>query len=416
MSPPAENHGSEWMRGESESAAVATATVDAATELRRRLSLATSACREIAAGNLDVRLPDDGAEDEAGEMIRSMNRVLDLADAFVREAYASLEAAGQGRFHRRFIERGMRGRFRYGAEAINRAGRAIAEKTRELDRAREARLSLANAFESQLRGAMESLVRSAAEIRTTAGALSQAAAGAGKQAESVASAAEEASSSISTVAAAGQEISANVAEVDRQVQATTKTSEGAAVESDRAAGTIRELEAQSDRVAQVVKFIADVANQTRLLALNAAIEAARVGEAGKGFAVVAAEVKDLAARTAGATKEIDSQVGAMRTATKNAVGAIGGVGAAVGSMRELSAAVASAMSSQRAAVEEITRNLQDAATGNRVVTEQISGVAAAAGETASAAGRMASAAEELSQLAEALRVDSARFLEEVRRG
>ncbi len=58
------------------------------------------------------------------------------------------------------------------------------------------------------------------------------------------------------------------------------------------------------KIGEVVKLISGIAAQTNLLALNATIEAARAGEAGRGFAVVAAEVKALAAQTAGATEEI----------------------------------------------------------------------------------------------------------------
>ena len=63
-----------------------------------------------------------------------------------------------------------------------------------------------------------------------------------------------------------------------------------------------------DRISRVASEIAGISSQTNPLALNATIEAARAGDSGKGFAVVAAEVKILAARSAGSTGEIKELV------------------------------------------------------------------------------------------------------------
>lgn len=74
------------------------------------------------------------------------------------------------------------------------------------------------------------------------------------------------------------------------------------------ATAMKDVLLSSQRIADIITHIDNIAFQTNILALNAAVEAARAGDAGKGFAVVAAEVRTLAHQSAHSARDISTLV------------------------------------------------------------------------------------------------------------
>ena len=92
--------------------------------------------------------------------------------------------------------------------------------------------------------------------------------------------------------------------------------------TDRTAEVLRELQDSATKIGQILSVIEEITNRTNLLALNAAIIAAQAGEQGAGFSVVADEIRELAERTRGSTKEIATIVKAVQSGSKQATARI----------------------------------------------------------------------------------------------
>lgn len=294
--------------------------------------------------------------------------------------------------------------------------RTSQERTRfdQEERQRAAALMMADGFESSVKQVSDVIATSAQELHSAAENLSAVTERTSSQATDVAAAAEQASSTVQTAAVAAGHLSASIEEISRQVRASTTISTQAVSEAHRSDHLVQGLAATVTRIDDVVKLINDIAAQTNLLALNATIEAARAGEAGKGFAVVANEVKNLASQTGRATEEIASQIGAVQTATGEAVAAIRAIGDTISQLSQIGAKIASAVDEQHTATADISQNIHQAARGTHQVTEYLDNLSTAVAEVGKTSGGVLSASRALSEQSVRLDSEVAAFLETVR--
>ncbi|SMH59926.1 methyl-accepting chemotaxis protein [Azospirillum agricola] len=305
--------------------------------------------------------------------------------------------------------------FKDNALEMQRMEREREEMRQQIDADRRRTMNeFANGFEQAVSGVVVSLTESAGTLGRDAQEMSSDAALTTAKSTAVATASQQATNNVQTVAAAAEELSASIAEISRQLNASSDAAVGAAQKAVQTNGIVEGLSHAAERIGQVVGLIGEIAEQTNLLALNATIEAARAGEAGKGFAVVATEVKNLAGQTAKATEEISTQVMEMQSATVSAVDAIRTISDAVTTISRTVTDIAQAMEQQGMATREIAQNVQQAAEGTQQVMQNIAEVTTAASKTGGAADAVLLASRTLAGQADRLRGEVQGFLNKVR--
>jgi methyl-accepting chemotaxis protein len=339
----------------------------------------TGAMKQLADGDLETEIPDQGRKDEIGDMSGAVQ-------VFKENAVRNKEL-----------------------EADQERQKEIAEEEK-----RKTMNQLADDFDASVGGIVDTVSSASAELNSTAQSMASISEETSNQASAVAAASEQASANVQTVASATEEMTASISEINSQLAQASEVSKQAVENVEKTSSQMEELAQTADKVGEVVSMISDIAEQTNLLALNATIESARAGEAGKGFAVVASEVKALANETAKATEDIAEHIQKIQAATKGAVTSIGDIRTVVKQLEETSTVIAAAMEEQGATTQEISRNVQEAATGTKEVSSSIVGVTQASQEAGAASGQVTSAASELSQQSELMKSEVEKFLKQVR--
>lgn len=374
---------------------------------RRSFVAVAGVLRAAAIGDLERRvvLLDDGGEVLA--LARDANRLLDVTDAFVREARATLGCMRDGQHYRRIIERGMPGTYGQAATVMNAAVATVEHRLGGFSAVMGEFETTVGGVTQSLGSAVSSLARSADTMRSTAHETEQ-------RSTTIGASAEETSVTVAAVAAATEELNASVTDIARQSDQAMQISQHAAQKVAESRQALCDLSQAIGDIVDVTGLIRSVAEQTKLLALNATIEAARAGDVGRGFAVVATEVKALAGQTADATETIAERIQAVEERARHCAEAIGGITHVVDEVSTVATVIATVVRQQIDASQEIARSMQMASTATSDVSANIGNVAEAAGETGRAAHEVAAAAGVLSDQSVRLQSSVDRFLDRAR--
>ncbi|MGZ5854999.1 MAG: methyl-accepting chemotaxis protein, partial [Xanthobacteraceae bacterium] len=172
------------------------------------------------------------------------------------------------------------------------------------------------------------------------------------------------SASMEQIAVTVRKNAENAQEANELTGTTFQVADRGGTIISEAVSAMARIEESSNKIADTIGIIDEIARQTNMLALNAAVEAARAGDAGRGFAVVASEVRSLAQRSSQAAKDIKDLIVKSSSQVKDGVGLVNRAGTSlneiVGSIKKVSAIVAdiaTASAEQATGLDQINRAL-----------------------------------------------------------
>ena len=317
-----------------------------------------------------------------GERLGTVIEWRDLTDELATEAEIAgiVESAVRGDFTRRVSLEGKAGFFRLVGDGINQLAENVSGVTEELasmlgslsrgDLSRRIDRSYEGVFQRlkddfnstadtlsdivrRINGAAEAIALSSREVADGSLDLSE-------RTEQQASSLEETAASMEQLAATVRSNADNAQRVNSFADSARAAAErGGQVAAD-AVEAMRGIERSSQKISDIIGVIDEIAFQTNLLALNAAVEAARAGDAGRGFAVVAQEVRNLAQRSAQASKEIKTLISDSGAQVKDGVDLVRSAGATltdivsgIARVADLVSEIARATSEQASGLDEV---------------------------------------------------------------
>ena len=123
-----------------------------------------------------------------------------------------------------------------------------------------------------------------------------------------------------------------------------------------------ELTGHTNRIAELLDVIREIADRSDLLALNASLEATRAGEAGRSFSLVATEMRRLAERVTASVQDVKVLVADVRAFASSTIMAIEEARRLAEGTTESARQITLVTQQQRTGTEQVSQSMRDITT------------------------------------------------------
>jgi methyl-accepting chemotaxis protein len=259
-------------------------TIDGVDKDAKAIKESSNICKEVSIGNLSVKIDIQANNPEINNLIEIVNELISSLNYNVNRVLVILNKYSTDDYHARINSKGnTTGEIKELFEQVDFLGDTLTKLSTQNLKNGKALQQTSKVFSKNVQMLADSSKEQASSLQMAREDL------------------EDIAENIKLTTKNSSKMATLASDVNRSSlsgkELATKTS-----------AAMIEVNEKVNAINDSISIIDQISFQTNILSLNAAVESATAGESGKGFAVVAGEVRNLAARSSEAAREIKNLV------------------------------------------------------------------------------------------------------------